>query len=113
MGVVDFVMEPSFDCGNNDVGDATFITATYSIGGQDAVEEYMAYRLFPLSTGFGLGEVEKGETSVSKITMHLPEFPIASLSEETNDHFQVRVELVAKNVVGSYARREHDVCIAE
>jgi hypothetical protein len=33
MCVLDFVMEPSFDCGNDDAGDVTFVTATRSIGG--------------------------------------------------------------------------------
>jgi hypothetical protein len=48
---------------------------------------------------------------VSKITLPLLEFPIARFPEETNDHFRVRVELTAENVVGSYNHGEHDTCI--
>jgi hypothetical protein len=47
----------------------------------------MACRLFPLLASFSLGEIEDTETPVSKITLPLPEFPIARLPEETNDYF--------------------------
>jgi hypothetical protein len=47
----------------------------------------MACRRFPLSDGFGLGEIEYGETSVSKITLPLREFPVARFLEEMNDRF--------------------------
>jgi hypothetical protein len=112
MCALDFVTEPSFDCGEDDAGDVAFVSATRSIGGWDIVEEYMAYGLFPLSASFGSGEIEDRETSVSKITFSLTEFPIPRLPKEINDHFWVRVELAAENVVGSYARGEHDVCVA-
>jgi hypothetical protein len=59
-----------------------------------------------------LGEIEDGETLASKITLPLPDFCVARHSEETNDHFWVRVDLAAENVVGSYACGEHDVSIA-
>jgi hypothetical protein len=61
MCTLDFATEPSFNCGDDDAGDVTFVTATCSIGGSDAIEEYMAYRLFTLSAGFGLGEDENGD----------------------------------------------------
>jgi hypothetical protein len=72
----------------------------------------MACMLLPLSAGFGLGETEDGETRISKITLPLPDFPVTRLPEETNDRFRARVELAAENVVGRYARGEHDACIA-
>jgi hypothetical protein len=112
MCVLDFVTEPSFECINNDDGGATFFCATRSIGGWDAVEEYMACGLFPLSDSFGLGEVEDGEMPVSKTTLPLLEFPFAGFPEETDDRFRARVELAVENVVGSYAGGEHDSCIA-
>jgi hypothetical protein len=87
MCALDFVAEPLFECINEDDGGTAFFCATRSIGGWDAVEEYMAWRLFPLLDGFGLGEIEDGETPVSKITLPLPEFPIARFPEETDDHF--------------------------
>jgi hypothetical protein len=33
MGALDFVMEPPFECDDDDVGDATFIKAKCFIGG--------------------------------------------------------------------------------
>jgi hypothetical protein len=45
-----------------------------------------------------------GETPMSKVTLPLLEFALAKLQGESNDHFLVRVELGAKNVVGSYGR---------
>jgi hypothetical protein len=63
MCALDFKTEPSFECGNDDASYAAFVSATRSIGGWDAVEEYMACGLFPLSTSFGLREIEDGETT--------------------------------------------------
>jgi hypothetical protein len=88
-----------------------FVKATHSIGGQDVAEEYLACRIFPLSVSFSLGEIVDGETLVSKLIVPLPESPVARLLEEMNDGFRVRVEVAAVNVVGRYARGEHDACI--
>jgi hypothetical protein len=48
---------------------------------------------------------------VLKLRLPLPKFPIVRLPDETNDHFRARVELAIENVMGRYARGEHDVCI--
>jgi hypothetical protein len=48
---------------------------------------------------------------VSKLTLPVVEFPVARLPEEANDNFLARVQLAAANVVGKYARGEHDACI--
>jgi hypothetical protein len=111
MTMLDFVTEPPFECVEDDAGDAAFVEATRSIGGRDAIEEYMSCGLFPLSTSFSLGEVEDKETPVSKINLPIPDFLVDRLPDETNDRFRVRVELAVKNVVGSYACGEHDACI--
>jgi hypothetical protein len=44
---LDFVMDPSFNCPNGEVGDMAFIKATCTISGRDAVEDYLAYGLSP------------------------------------------------------------------
>jgi hypothetical protein len=89
---LDFVTEPSFHCPGNEAGDMAFIKVTCAIGGRDAVEEYMACGLFPLSGSFNLGEIFEGKMLVSKLTVPLPEFPIARRPDETNNGFRVRVE---------------------
>jgi hypothetical protein len=112
MSGLEFVMEPPFECSENDAGDVAFVKATNFIGSRDAVEEYMACRLFPLLANFGLGEVTDGETPASKQTLPLPESRVARHAEDTSDSFRVRVELTSVNVVGRYARGGHDTCIA-
>jgi hypothetical protein len=71
---LDFVMEPSFECSDDEAGDMAFIKATRTIGGQDTVEEYMAYGLFPLLASFDLGENAEGETLVSKLVEPIQSF---------------------------------------
>jgi hypothetical protein len=72
----------------------------------------MACSLFPLSVSFDLGETVDGEVPMSKLALPSPNFLIARFREETDDHFFVKVEQAVVNVVGRYARGEHDVCIA-
>jgi hypothetical protein len=59
MSALDFAMEPSFECANDNASDVTFVNATCSIGSRDAVEEYLACGLLPLSTS-----VKNNTTSV-------------------------------------------------
>jgi hypothetical protein len=108
---LDFTMEPPFECPESDAGDVTFIKATCFIGGRDAVEEYMAHGLVPLSANFVLGRVTDGEMPASKLTLPLSEFRIARHLEETSDSFWVRVELAVMNVFRRYALGEHETCI--
>jgi hypothetical protein len=49
---------------------------------------------------------------MSKLTLPLPEFPVARLSGKTSVGFRARVELAVVNAVGRYAHGEHDACIA-
>jgi hypothetical protein len=87
---LDFVTEPLFECLDNEAGDVAFVKATHTIDGRDVVEEYMAYRLFPLSTNFNLGKIVKGKTPVSKLSVPLLEFPVTRRLEEMNDGFRAR-----------------------
>jgi hypothetical protein len=61
MARLDFVVEPSFQCLDEEASDVAFLKSTHAIGGRDAIEEYMACGLFPLSPRFNLGEIAKGE----------------------------------------------------
>jgi hypothetical protein len=112
MAALDFAMEPSFECSDDDATDVAFVKATHSIGGQDTVEEYMACRLFPLLASFSLGEVSDGAAPDSRLSLPLLEFPVAKVMDETDDRFHMRVELAAENIMGRYDRGEHDVCLA-
>jgi hypothetical protein len=67
--------------------------------------------MFPLSANFIFAQIANGETPVLKVTLPLPEFPLAKLQGESDDHFLVRVELGVENVMVSYGRTEHEACI--
>jgi hypothetical protein len=54
---LDFAAELLFECADDNASDVAFVNATGSNGGQDAIEEYIAYALFPLSVSFGLGRL--------------------------------------------------------
>jgi hypothetical protein len=57
MAELSFVSYPLFDCPDNDANDGAFIKSSRTIGSQDAMDEYLAYGLIPLSVNFRLGEV--------------------------------------------------------
>jgi hypothetical protein len=48
MAELSFVLDPLFSCPDDDLSNGAFVKATHTIGGRDAVEEYVACRLFPL-----------------------------------------------------------------
>jgi hypothetical protein len=50
---LDFAMECAFECADDDSRDLAFVHATSLIGGQNAIEEYLAYGIFPLLASFG------------------------------------------------------------
>jgi hypothetical protein len=108
---LDVSTDPLFQCADDDSGDVAFVQAMGLIGGRDTVKEYLACGLFPLSAWFSFGKIIDGEMPVSKVALPLPEFLLAKLQGETNDHFQERVDLDAENDVGGYIRAEHDACI--
>jgi hypothetical protein len=45
------------NCLDSDVNDAAFVRVTRKIGWHDAVEVFLACRIYPLSANFGFGEV--------------------------------------------------------
>jgi hypothetical protein len=50
MSELDYAVEPKVECPDNDPNDASFVRATATIGGRDAVEEYVACKMYPLAT---------------------------------------------------------------
>jgi hypothetical protein len=107
---LDFMMEPSFKCPDDDTGDVALIKAAHTSGGRDAVEKYMACGIFPLLASFNLGEIADRETLVSKLAIPLQEFPVARCLKEVNHGFWVKVELVAVNIVRPHLEPGFEVC---
>jgi hypothetical protein len=69
------------------IGDVAFIKATGAIGGHDAMEEYLACGLYPLSTGLNLREVADSIMQVSKLKVPLPKFCVVCSDKEDNAKF--------------------------
>jgi hypothetical protein len=61
MTPLNYAMEVTFECGPTDANVAAFTEAALIIGGNDAVEEFLACGLWPLSEKFGF-KVEMKET---------------------------------------------------
>jgi hypothetical protein len=67
MSVLDYTVEPEVECLDDDLNDVAFVRAITTIGGRDAVEEFVACKMFPLASGFGFKDVTIGMTPVLKI----------------------------------------------
>jgi hypothetical protein len=105
---LDFWTEPHFDCIDEDLGDVAFVKATKFIRGQDAMEEYLACGMYPLSASVSFERVADGVTPASRLKLLLLKFEAI---RKDDVQFLARVELDAEGVVGSYTRPEHDVCM--
>lgn len=75
---LEFLMELPVDCPDTDTWDVAFVKASSAIGNCDAVEEYLACGLYPLSASFSLREVADGITRVLKLRVPLPKFFVLS-----------------------------------
>jgi hypothetical protein len=93
MTPLDFSMEPSFECAEDDSGDIAFVHVMGLIGSQDMVEEYLSCGMFPLSANFSFLEIADGETRLLKVALPLLEFSLTKLQGESNNDFLARVEL--------------------
>jgi hypothetical protein len=96
MRALDYEVEPLVECLDSDVNDAAFVQAMAMIGARDAVEEFLACGLYPLSPSFGFRDVMNGTTVVSKVVVHLPVFPMEPVSAESVPHFLVKIETDAE-----------------
>jgi hypothetical protein len=108
MGELDYTIEPEVECPDNDPNDAAFIQTTVTIRGRDAVEEYMAWKIFPLAASFGFESVPLGMPAISRVETPLPLFAMGTIAAEHADHFLAEVEMETKKVMGSFRPREYD-----
>jgi hypothetical protein len=65
MSELDYAIELEVECSDDDSNDVAFVRATTTIGGHDAVEEYVACKMYPLSLSFGFKDVVVGVIAVS------------------------------------------------
>jgi hypothetical protein len=105
---LDYAIELEVVCPDNDTNNVAFIQATATIGGHDAVEEYVACKMYLLAVGFGFASVTLGVTPVSKVETPLPLFAVGNVGAEYATHVLAEVETKAKKVLGSFRPKEYD-----
>jgi hypothetical protein len=71
MTQLNHLTDAPFKCGPGDMDVAAFVKAVAIIGGHDAVEEFLAYSLWPLSESCEFG-VDKMVTPLSKVVVPMP-----------------------------------------
>jgi hypothetical protein len=74
MSVLELLMEPPINRPDSDSRDVAFVKAASAIGGRDAVEEYLACGLYPLSASISFEGVTEGVTPVLWVKLPLPKF---------------------------------------
>jgi hypothetical protein len=72
MSELDYTIEPELECPDNDPNDVAFVWAMSTIGSRDAVEEYVACKLYSLAAGFDFESMPLGTTLMSKVETPLP-----------------------------------------
>jgi hypothetical protein len=107
MTPLNYVMEVTFDCGPVDIDVAAFTEAASIIGGCDAVEEFLACGMWPLSENFGF-KVETKETPLSKVVVLMPQVTPVIGVQELGLTLEVRISTAACLLVGNYNIAEHN-----
>jgi hypothetical protein len=91
MSELDYAVKPKVECPDNDPTDAAFIQVTATNGGCDALEEYVACRIYLLAASFGFKNVPLGMTPVSKVETPLLPFAMGTIAAEHTNHLLVVV----------------------
>jgi hypothetical protein len=85
MSELDYAIEPKAECPNNDPNDAIFIRATGTISGRDAVQEYVACKMYPSVASFGFESVPLRTTPMLRVGTPLPLFAVGNIAVEHID----------------------------
>jgi hypothetical protein len=102
MSELDYAVEPEVECLDKDPNDAAFVRATTTIGGRDAIKEYVACKIYPLAASFGFESVPLWMTPVLKVETPLPSFVVGTIAVEHANHFLAEVETEPEGVLGSF-----------
>jgi hypothetical protein len=101
MSALDNLTEAPRGCAREDANAMAFEEATKIIGGRNAVEEFLAYDIWPLSDNWDF-EVKRMESPLSKVTMPMPKVTAIIAEQETVASFEVRIASAANQLVGNY-----------
>jgi hypothetical protein len=102
------VVEPEVNCPDDDANDAAFVQATSTIGGWDAIKEFMACKMYPLASSFGFKGMTLSTTPVSKVRTLLSVFPMETFSTENGSLILAEVGTEAKRNLGSFWPKDYD-----
>jgi hypothetical protein len=102
MSELDYAIEPEVECPDNDPNDVTFVRVTATIKGRDAIEEYVACKMYALAAGFSFESVPLGMTPVLKVETPLLLFIVGTIAAEHANRVLVEMETKAERVMGSF-----------
>jgi hypothetical protein len=94
-------------CGPEDANFAAFVEVTSIVGGRDAVEEFLACGLWPLSEKFDF-KVETKESPLSKVVVPMPQVDTIIRTEESRVEFEAHIGNATNLLVGKYNVVEHN-----
>jgi hypothetical protein len=82
MSELDYSVEPDVECLDNDPNDAAYVQATATIKGCNAVEEYVACKMYPLVTSISFENMAIDTMPMSKVKTPLPLFVVENAAAE-------------------------------
>jgi hypothetical protein len=107
MTQLNYLTEAPSSYGPKDGNFAAFVEATSIIRGRDAVEEFLASDLWPLSEKFGF-EVKRKESPLLKVVVPMPQINTVIGADESGARFEARIINAANLLVGKYNVAEHN-----
>jgi hypothetical protein len=110
MNALDYQTEAPHSCVADDVNAMAFEEATKIIGARDAVEEYLAYGILPLSDNWSL-VIERVHVPLLKVIVPLLKVAAMIVEQEIEVAFETRIVSAANLVVGHYGPVEHRDCM--
>jgi hypothetical protein len=107
MSELDYDVESDVECPDNDPNDVAFVRATSTIRGHDAVEEYVACKMYQLVVGFNFESVALGTTPILRVETPLPLFAVGTIAVEHADSVlaEIRAERIRCPRNGKYLER--------
>jgi hypothetical protein len=104
---LNYLTEAPSSCGPEDANFTVFVEVTSIVGGRDAVKEFLASGLWPLSEKFGF-KVETKESPQLKVVVPMPQVDTVIGTEEFGAKFETCIVNAANLLVDKYNVAEHN-----
>jgi hypothetical protein len=103
------IRRPSFALGNNvQACQAAFNTVCTYIGTRDLVQEHIAYKVWPLGSGWEMTKEAAAGSSEGGLVYLKYTFKYRSQFDEPNDDWLDAIEATSDELLGAYSRAEDD-----